>query len=145
MFKTFPALAALAAATALVVPTISHAQDEKSVRVSYADLDLAKPIGQARLQTRISFAAQYVCGTADPRDLNFTRAVGDCRQGRLQLGKRLQRGIRARGRMLAGRVRQTRNDQPFRSVISAQVTLSSKLALSFAISKGSSTVLAPAG
>ena len=79
MFKTFPALAAVAAAAALVVPTVSHAQDEKSVRVSYADLDLAKPIGQSRLQTRISFAAQYVCGTADPRDLNFIRAVGECR------------------------------------------------------------------
>jgi len=79
MFKTFPALAALAAASALVVPTVSHAQDEKSVRVSYADLDLAKPIGQTRLMTRISYAAQYVCGTADSRDLNFTRAVGDCR------------------------------------------------------------------
>jgi UrcA family protein len=80
MVKTFPALAALATAAALVVSTVSHAEDQASVRVSYADLDLAKSIGQQRLQHRIGYAAERVCGTADVRDLNFTRAVTDCRQ-----------------------------------------------------------------
>ena len=79
MLKTFSALAALAAASVLVVPTVSHADDQASVRVSYADLDLAKSIGQQRLQHRIAYAAVRVCGTADPRDLDFTRAVTDCR------------------------------------------------------------------
>ncbi|HEX8840551.1 MAG TPA: UrcA family protein [Sphingomicrobium sp.] len=79
MLKTFPALAALAAASALLVPTVSQAEDQNSVRVSYADLDLAKSIGQQRLQHRIAFAAERVCGFADARDLNYTRAVGDCR------------------------------------------------------------------
>ena len=79
MFKTIPALAALAAASALLVPTVSHAEDQTSVRVSYADLDLAKSIGQQRLQHRIAYAAERVCGWADDRDLNYTRAVGDCR------------------------------------------------------------------
>jgi len=79
MFKTFPALAALAVASALLVPTVSQAEDQTSVRVTYADLDLAKSIGQQRLQHRIAFAAERVCGVADARDLNYTRAVGDCR------------------------------------------------------------------
>lgn len=79
MYKTFPALAALAVASALLVPTVSQAEDQTSVRVSYADLDLAKSIGQQRLQHRIAFAAERVCGFADARDLNYTRAVGDCR------------------------------------------------------------------
>lgn len=79
MLKTIPALAALAAAAALLVPTVGHAQGENSVRVSYADLDLAKSIGQQRLQNRIAFAAQRVCGWADARDLDYTRAVGQCR------------------------------------------------------------------
>ena len=79
MLKTFPALAALAVAGALLLPTVSQAEDQTSVRVSYADLDLAKSIGQQRLQHRIAFAAERVCGTADARDLNYTRAVGDCR------------------------------------------------------------------
>ena len=79
MYKTIPALAALAVASALLVPTESQAEDQTSVRVSYADLDLAKSIGQQRLQHRIAFAAERVCGFADARDLNYTRAVGDCR------------------------------------------------------------------
>ena len=79
MYKTFPALAALAVASALLVPTVSQAEDQTSVRVSYADLDLAKSIGQQRLQHRIALAAERVCGFADARDLNYTRAVGDCR------------------------------------------------------------------
>jgi UrcA family protein len=79
MLKTIPALAALAVASALVVPTVGKAENQTSVRVSYADLDLARSVGQQRLQHRIAFAAQTVCGIADDRDLNFTRAVTDCR------------------------------------------------------------------
>jgi UrcA family protein len=79
MLKTLPALAALAVAMALVVPTVSQAEETTSVRVSYADLNLTTDFGQNRLQRRIVFAAGQVCGLADPRDLNLVRAVGDCR------------------------------------------------------------------
>jgi len=81
MLKTLPALAALAAATALVVPTISQAAERTSVRVSYADLNLATEFGQSKLQRRISFAAELVCDTTDPLNLGFARAVADCRGG----------------------------------------------------------------
>jgi UrcA family protein len=79
MLKTIPALAALVAAAALVVPTVSLAFDTDSVRVSYADLDLATAAGETMLQHRIVIAARTVCGFADPRDLNYVRAVSDCR------------------------------------------------------------------
>jgi UrcA family protein len=79
MLKTIPALAAIAVASVLVVPTVSQAAETNSVRVSYADLNLATNLGQTKLQRRISFAAELVCDTADARDLNFTRAVGECR------------------------------------------------------------------
>ncbi len=61
MLKMLPALAALAAASALLVPTVSKAQDTRSTRVSYADLDLASAAGQDVLQKRIAYGAMIVC------------------------------------------------------------------------------------
>jgi UrcA family protein len=81
MLKTLPALAALAAATALLVPTISEAAERTSVRVSYADLNLATDLGRHKLQRRISFAAELVCEKTDPANIAFARAVSDCRGG----------------------------------------------------------------
>ena len=79
MLKTLPALAALAAAAALLLPTLSHAQEMDSVRVSYADLNLGSAPGRDALQQRIGFAATYVCGPSDHRDIPMTIAVGECR------------------------------------------------------------------
>lgn len=81
MLKTLPALAALAIATALVVPTVSQAAERTSARVSYADLNLTTQVGQDKLQRRISFAARTVCDTADGRDLKLVRVVAECRTG----------------------------------------------------------------
>lgn len=79
MSRTLPALVALAVAAALVVPTISHAAERTSARVSYADLNLATGFGQDKLQRRIAFAARTVCDPTDGVDLKFVRAVADCR------------------------------------------------------------------
>lgn len=81
MFKTLPALAALAMASALVVPTVSNAAEKTSVRVSYADLNLATGTGRATLDRRVAFAARLVCDTASPLDLKFEREVAECRNG----------------------------------------------------------------
>ena len=62
MLKTVTAFAALLAATAFVVPTVSQAQEVRSARVSYLDLDLASDMGQQSLQRRIFHAAESVCG-----------------------------------------------------------------------------------
>lgn len=79
MLKMLPALAAMAAASIVVAPTITHAADTQSVRVSYADLNLISTFDQAKLQNRIHFAAEIVCGPADHRDVAFANAVGRCR------------------------------------------------------------------
>ena len=79
MLKILPALAALTMATALVVPTVSHAAEVATATVSYADLNLASKLGQARLRQRIVFAAAGLCSIADPRDLVFYHAVKECR------------------------------------------------------------------
>lgn len=81
MLKTLPALAALAVAAVVLTPTVGQAAERESVRVSYADLNLATDIGKTRLQRRIAFAASAVCDTTDGLDLNLARAVGECRQG----------------------------------------------------------------
>jgi UrcA family protein len=81
MLKTLPALAALAIASTLVIPTVSQAADQATARVSYADLNLTTHSGQDRLQRRIFVAARSVCGSADLRDLGYSRAVTQCRDG----------------------------------------------------------------
>lgn len=78
MLKAIPALAALAVSATLLIPTIAHAQETRSVRVTYADLNLVTDIGQERLQRRISFAAKSVCETPNGRDYAWVRTVKAC-------------------------------------------------------------------
>lgn len=80
MLKTLPAVAAIAAASMLVVPTTSNAAETNSIRVSYADLNLISNRDQAKLQHRIASAAEIVCGAADHRDVAFGQAVSQCRK-----------------------------------------------------------------
>ena len=79
MLKMLPALAALAAAAAIVTPTVSQAQETRSERVTYADLDLASGAGQARLQDRIAFAAKSVCDAGSYTDVVMMPLVRACR------------------------------------------------------------------
>jgi UrcA family protein len=79
MLKTICALAALAIASALVAPTVSQAEEPNSVRVSFADLNLASDSGQRTLQRRITGAARTVCVIEDSRELGLSRATNDCR------------------------------------------------------------------
>ncbi|HEV8406951.1 MAG TPA: UrcA family protein [Sphingomicrobium sp.] len=79
MLKAIPVAAALAAAAALVVPTVSRASETNSVRVSYADLNLASYSGQHSLQQRITFAARVVCELEDSRQLPVAVATNACR------------------------------------------------------------------
>ena len=79
MLKTFSALAALAVASALVLPTVSQAAESNSVRVSYADLNLGSAPGQHVLQRRIAGAARTVCVIEDSREVALRRATNGCR------------------------------------------------------------------
>ena len=83
MLKLIPAAAALIAASALLLPTVSHARDVNSVRVSYADLDLGLRAGQSLLQHRIVNAARVVCvyGLEDSREIAVASGTTSCRAG----------------------------------------------------------------
>ena len=79
MLKTIPAFAALLAATALVVPTVSQAAQPNSVRVPYSDLNLASNAGATILEKRIVSAARIVCQVEDSRELALAQATRICR------------------------------------------------------------------
>jgi len=79
MLKPVFAIAAVLVASALVGPTVSQAAESNSVRVSYADLNLASARGQESLQRRIGYAAVVVCQIEDSRELALAAATNDCR------------------------------------------------------------------
>jgi UrcA family protein len=79
MLKTIPAFAALLAASALVMPTVSQAAQSNSIRVSYADLNLANESGATVLERRIAYAAHKACGEAGLRNLQLLRVTDACR------------------------------------------------------------------
>lgn len=78
MLKTIPALGALAMAAVLVTPTVTQAAEGNSVRVSYADLNLASDAGQSALRGRIGEAARDVCGVELSQALPIVIATGHC-------------------------------------------------------------------
>jgi UrcA family protein len=77
--KTIPVLAALAATSLLIVPTVSRGAEPNSVRVTFADLNLASDAGASVLSRRIVVAARVVCEIEDSRELPLARATTDCR------------------------------------------------------------------
>jgi UrcA family protein len=79
MTKAIPAFGALVVALALIVPTVSQAAQTNSVRVSYADLNLASPSGANVLERRIASAARVVCEIEDSRELALATATVTCR------------------------------------------------------------------
>jgi UrcA family protein len=84
MLKTIPALAALAVAAVLVTPTVTQAAEADSMRVPYADLNLAAAPGQRVLRGRILEAARTVCEFEDSRALVISTATNLCRSDAVQ-------------------------------------------------------------
>ena len=84
MLKPTLALAAVLIASALVTPTVSQAAETNSVRVSYADLNLASKVGQHRLQARIEGGARIVCEIEDSRQMDLAVATNACRSDAIQ-------------------------------------------------------------
>ncbi|HET7315887.1 MAG TPA: UrcA family protein [Sphingomicrobium sp.] len=79
MTNAIPAFAALLVASALIVPTVSRAAQSNSVRVSYADLNLASDKGATVLERRIASAARIVCEIEDSREMALAQATSLCR------------------------------------------------------------------
>ena len=79
MLKAVPVVAAALVASALIFPTVTQAAETNSVRVSYADLNLASDSGASTLHRRIVHAARVVCVMEDSRDMRLQRATVACR------------------------------------------------------------------
>lgn len=79
------AAACMAATFSTVVPTPAAAADivvapeRITVRISYADLNIASSEGRARLESRVASAARSICGTSFPADLEMVELVKTCR------------------------------------------------------------------
>lgn len=73
-------LASIAAglATLAMVPAHAELGAPRSVVVSFADLNLNSDAGQARLNKRIAFAAETVCGPVDMMNYQSRRALAAC-------------------------------------------------------------------
>ena len=86
MLKIVSALGAVAAASALLLPTASLARTvtsasedgQVSAQVTYGDLNLANSAGAEALQARIKIAAKEVCGSPRPVELAAVQASRDC-------------------------------------------------------------------
>ena len=81
------AAACVAATLSTVVPTPAAAATDIvvapaaiTIRVSYADLNLASAEGRAALDRRIAGAARSLCGTYFATDLQTQALVQDCRE-----------------------------------------------------------------
>lgn len=81
MLKALPAIAAVAVASLLVVPTVSQAAQSNSVSVTYADLNLASERGASVLERRIEIAARTVCEIEDSQLIRLQKATLSCRNG----------------------------------------------------------------
>jgi UrcA family protein len=84
MLKAISAVAALVVASVFVVPTVSQAEDSQSVRVSYADLNLASMDGRQRLEHRVAYAAKAVCDLGETSsELSLAALTKGCREDTL--------------------------------------------------------------
>lgn len=78
-FSITTARTVLAAAALIATPAIAHAE-AFSTTVSYADLNLSTPQGQATLKSRIAMAVTKVCGANDAMlDLAQRVEISKCR------------------------------------------------------------------
>lgn len=78
------AAAVSASLLSLVAAVPATAQEAPSIAVSYADLNLASPLGRTILDRRIANAASQLCGTARQVDLNATAAIDECREATIE-------------------------------------------------------------
>ena len=84
MLSNLARAAAIAAALLASVPAIAGA---KSVKVSYADLNLASMHGKAAFDRRIAAAAQRVCGPASQLNLVMHAATNRCVAATIELAQ----------------------------------------------------------
>lgn len=103
MLSNLARAAAIAAALTAAVPAI--AGGAKSVKVSYADLNLASTSGRMSFAERIDAAVERVCGSPFQRDLSLAAEARRCATATRELtNPAIQLALRnAANRQLAAR------------------------------------------
>lgn len=76
--KALLASATAAAATFALAPAHAELNAPRVAEVRFGDLDLATTDGKARLQRRIAYAAETVCGPADQSSYHSRMSVLGC-------------------------------------------------------------------
>lgn len=96
MFK--PLFTATAAVLVLAIVPVKAQADETERRVSFADLDLATPDGQATLDRRLTIAVKHVCTVRGRVDLAMTMRSNKCRRDTATLARSLAQDAIGRSR-----------------------------------------------
>ena len=78
MTPIYSALLTGAAACMLAMPAAAEMDDQRSMTVSFDDLNIATEAGAARLQTRVNSAIRSVCNAGQSRDLKDIAATHRC-------------------------------------------------------------------
>jgi UrcA family protein len=84
-------LSALCLTAAIVSAAPALAQEDVSIHVSYADLNLASPAGAAVFHQRLDNAVTTICGRPGGRDLGQATIVKACRDNTGLTASRLER------------------------------------------------------
>ena len=91
IFSVAAVAAALASTAFAVAPAAAASPYERSTTVSYADLNLSSPAGQATLDRRIKRAAEQVCGSEHDLSLKVRQVAREC-QSEVIAGAKAQSG-----------------------------------------------------
>ena len=86
-------LSALGLSAALISALPAAAQDQVSVHVSYADLNLASNAGAAVFKQRMNDAITHICGKANMRDLGAMAMVQACRKSTSTMAEHQMRQV----------------------------------------------------
>jgi UrcA family protein len=95
MLKALAALGAVAATAILVLPTtvfaspVNASDDAEFVHASvqYGDLNLSQPRGVYRLERRINYTAEKLCGTPSSLEIQFNTVSKNCISGAVASAK----------------------------------------------------------
>lgn len=79
LFNKFVVAATTIGLACTAAAPASAQTEPRSVKVSFADLDLGSTNDRARLDRRINNAASYVCGSRYVRELSLAKQVDECR------------------------------------------------------------------
>lgn len=86
--KALLASVAAGLVTFAVAPAHAELGKSRSVAVYFGDLDLATDTGKTRLNKRIAFAAETVCGPVDTLSYHSKRAAADCQSDAIETANR---------------------------------------------------------